>query len=69
MSRITITLPNALIDELLSVVDARSKTEAVIKAIRDEIKTKKKKKITDMAGKMKFVKTAQQLRHRDRRLE
>lgn len=68
MSRITITLPNSLIDELLTVVDARSKTEAVIKAIKDEIRIKKKKKILEMAGKMEFNKSADDLRHKDKRL-
>ena len=67
MSRITITLPNTLIDELLKEVKAKSKTEAVIKAIKDEIRAKKKKKIIDMAGKMEFTKTAKELRHKDRR--
>ncbi len=68
MSRITITLPNSLIDELLTVIDAKSKTEAVIKAIKDEIRTKKKKKILEMAGKMEFNTTADDLRHKDKRL-
>ena len=68
MSRITITLPNSLIDELLTVVDARSKTEAVIKAIKDEIRIKKKKKILEMAGKMEFNETADDIRHKDKRL-
>ncbi len=68
MSRIIITLPNSLIDELLTVIDAKSKTEAVIKAIKDEIRIKKKKKILEMAGKMEFNKTADDLRHKDKRL-
>ncbi len=68
MSRITITLPNSLIDELLTVVDARSKTEAVIKAIKDEIRIKKKKKILEMAGKMEFNESAADLRDEDKRL-
>jgi metal-responsive CopG/Arc/MetJ family transcriptional regulator len=68
MSRITITLPNSLIEELLGEVKAKSKTEAVIKAIKDEIRSKKKKKIKDMAGKMEFIKTAEELRHKDKRL-
>ncbi len=68
MSRITITLPNSLIDELLTVVDAKSKTEAVIKAIKDEIRIKKKKKILEMAGNMEFNKSADDLRHEDKRL-
>ncbi len=67
MSRITITLPNSLIDELLTVVDARSKTEAVIKAIKDEIRIKKKKKILEMAGEMEFNESAADLRDEDKR--
>ena len=68
MSRITITLPNILLDELMAEVEAKSKTEAVIKAIKDEIRLKKKEKIKAMAGKMEFTKTAEELRHEDRRL-
>lgn len=68
MTRATITLPSALLDELLLEVKARSKTEAVIWAIKDEIKSRKKAKIKAMAGKMEFVKTADDLRHGDERL-
>lgn len=41
-------------------VKAKSKTNAVIKAITDEIKA--------MAGKMEFTATADELRHKDKRL-
>ncbi|MBI3399532.1 MAG: DUF2191 domain-containing protein [Deltaproteobacteria bacterium] len=68
MSRISITLPNTLLDELLKVIPAKSKTEAVIKAISDEIRMKKKKNIKAMAGKMEFTKKAEELRHKDERL-
>ncbi len=68
MSRITITIPNTLIDELMSEVKAKSKTEAVITAIKDEIRLKKKERIKSMAGKMEFTKTADELRHGDKRL-
>ncbi|MBI4687213.1 MAG: DUF2191 domain-containing protein [Nitrospirae bacterium] len=68
MSRITISIPNSLLDELMSVVKAKSKTSAVIDAIKDEIRIKKRDKIKAMAGKMEFVKTADELRHGDRRL-
>ncbi len=52
----------------MSEVKAKSKTEAVIKAITDEIKAKKKEKIKAMAGKMEFTATADELRHKDKRL-
>lgn len=68
MSRITVTIPNELIDELLEVVDARSRTEAVINAIKNEIKQKKKQRIKDLAGKIEFDMNADELRHGDKRL-
>lgn len=68
MSRTTITLPNALIDELMLTIEAKSKTEAVIKAIKDEIRMKKMERIKSMAGKMEFTKSAHKLRHEDKRL-
>lgn len=68
MSRTTITLPKELLDELMSEVKAKSKTKAVMEAIKDEIKLRKIERIKAVAGKMEFVKTAEELRHRDRRL-
>lgn len=68
MLRTTITLPCQLVDELMQEVKAKSKTAAVIKAISDEIRARKKEKIKAMAGKMDFMATADELRRRDRRL-
>jgi metal-responsive CopG/Arc/MetJ family transcriptional regulator len=68
MPRTTITLPGSLVEELMTKVKAKSKTEAVIKAIKDELRTRKKKKIKSMAGKMEFTTSDTGLRHRDRRL-
>jgi len=68
MSRATLTLPNDLLDELMKSVSAKSKTEAVILAIRDKIKAKKIQKIKEMAGSMEFTATADVLRHGDRRI-
>jgi len=68
MPRTTITLPNSLLDELMSEIEAKSKTDAVIKAIKDEIRMKKTEKIKAMAGKMEFTKPADKLRHEDERL-
>jgi metal-responsive CopG/Arc/MetJ family transcriptional regulator len=67
MSRITITIPNELIDELLEVVEAKSKTEAVTNAIKHEIKQKKKEKIKGLAGRIDFTLEAHELRHGDKR--
>ena len=68
MSRATITLPNELLEELMQIVPAKSKTDAVIKAIKDEIRMKKIEKIQQMAGQMEFIKTAEEIRHDDKRL-
>lgn len=68
MSRATITLPNDLLEELMQAVPAKSKTEAVIRAIRDEIRLKKIEKIKAAAGTMEFDATARELRHGDKRL-
>lgn len=68
MHRTTITLPGDLVEELMAEVDAKSKTEAVIKAVKDEIRAQKKKKIMRMAGKMEFSSNASELRHKDRRI-
>jgi len=68
MTRTTITLPRDLLTELMSLVQARSKTEAVITAIRDEIRLRKLEKIKAMAGKLDFDIEADVLRHGDCRL-
>ena len=68
MSRTTITLPKSLLEELMLELEAKSKTEAVVKAIKDEIRLKKIEKIKAMAGKMEFIKSADELRHEDERL-
>jgi Arc/MetJ family transcription regulator len=68
MSRTTITLPNALLEELVSEIKAKSKTDAVITAIRDEIRMKKQERIKAAAGYMEFTISADRLRHGDKRL-
>jgi hypothetical protein len=68
MSRATVTLPQDLLTELMTLVGARSKTEAVLTAVKDEIRQRKLARIKAMAGKMEFTATADELRHGDRRL-
>jgi hypothetical protein len=68
MSRITITIQNDLIDELLAAAPAKSKTEAVINAIKNEIRRQKKDRIKNLAGKIDFALEADVLRHGDRRI-
>jgi Arc/MetJ family transcription regulator len=68
MSRTTITLPSDLLAELMSEIKSKSKTDAVITAIRDEIRTKKQERMKAVAGDMEFTMTADRLRHGDKRL-
>ena len=68
MSRTTVTLPSSLLDELMSEIKAKSKTDAVITAIRDEIRMKKQERIKAVAGNMEFTRSADRLRHGDKRL-
>ena len=68
MPRATVTLPQDLLTELVALVGARSKTEAVITAVKDEIRQRKLNRIKAMAGKMQFTATADELRHGDNRL-
>jgi hypothetical protein len=65
MQRATITLPSDLLTELVGVTNARSKTEAVMTAIKNEIRLGKLETIKSMAGKMEFTQTASELRHGD----
>jgi len=68
MPRATVTLPQDLLTELMSLVGAKSKTEAVLTAVKDEIRQRKLSRIKAMAGKMEFTATAEELRHGDNRL-
>ena len=68
MQRTTVTLPQDLLTELMTLVSAKSKTEAVITAVKDEIRLRKMARIKSMAGKMEFSATADELRHGDHRL-
>ena len=68
MVRTTITLPNDLLEELVAELKAKSKTAAVLTAVKDEIRMRKQQRIADMAGRMTFEKSADTLRHGDKRL-
>ena len=61
-------MPNDLLEELVVELNAKSKTAAVITAVKDEIRLKKQQRIAGMAGRMTFEKTADELRHGDKRL-
>ena len=68
MQRTTVTIPMELVDELMTLTEARTKTDAVVTAVRDEIRHRKAARIKAMAGKMEFQADSDSLRHGDRRL-
>jgi hypothetical protein len=68
MKRTSLTIPHDLIDDLVKVTGAKNKTQAVILAIKDEIKNRKKERIRQMAGHLEFIQKADDIRHGDHRL-
>ena len=68
MRRTTITLPQGLVDELVGLTGASSKTRAVILAIEEELRKRKLENIKGMAGRLEFNIEAEELRHGDERL-
>ena len=68
MHRTTITLPQGLVDELVKLTRARSKTSAVSLAIEEEIRKRKLENIKRMARSLEFEIEAEDLRHGDERL-
>ena len=57
-----------MLDELVRVLTASSKTEAVMTAISEELRRKKIERIKTSAGNMNFDMEAEELRHGDTRL-
>ena len=68
MARATVTLPQDMLTELMTLVGARTKTEAVMTAVKDEIRLRRAARIKNMAGAMEFSMEADELRHGDERL-
>ncbi len=68
VKRTTLTVPRDLIDNLVKVTGTKNKTQAVILAIKDEIRFRKKERIKQMAGHLEFVQEADDIRHGDHRL-
>lgn len=64
--RATVTIEKNILDELMIETDAKSKASAVKKAIAEYLRLRKIEKIKTMKGKLKFDKTAEELRHFER---
>ena len=50
--RTTVTLDEKLVNELLEITNAKTKTEAVAKAVKEHIRRAKLKKLADFLGKV-----------------
>ncbi len=64
--RSTITIEKEIMDELVHETGLKSKASAVKVAIAEYLRQKKIEKIKAMKGKLKFDKTARELRHYER---
>lgn len=53
--RTTLDLPEKEINELVKLTGASSKTEAIIRAVEDAIRAKRRERLLGMAGKVTFV--------------
>jgi metal-responsive CopG/Arc/MetJ family transcriptional regulator len=58
MKRTTVTLPKDLVDELLEVLPAKNKTQAVTSAVQESIKRRKLERLKTLAGQGRAAKTA-----------
>ena len=63
-----LTIPYDLIDALIKVTGAKNKTQAVIRAIKDEIKHQKQENIRKKAGTFEFIEEPEDIRHGNHRL-
>ena len=68
MSRANITLPHDLLDELMDLAPAKTKTEAVVRAIQEKLKARRIERIRAAAGSLEFASSAEEIRHGDKRL-
>lgn len=66
MKRTTVTLPAKLLENLVEATHAKSRSQAVIIAIEEQIKRKKWNKLKETAGNLEFLE-ADQIRHDDHR--
>jgi hypothetical protein len=53
--RTTLDLPEKKIDELVELTGAASKTEAIVWAVEEAIRAKRRERLLGMAGQVEFV--------------
>ncbi|HIC91044.1 MAG TPA: type II toxin-antitoxin system VapB family antitoxin [Syntrophaceae bacterium] len=62
--RTTIVIDDGLLEELLAVNDFKNRSEAINEAIRDYVLRKKREKLLEMKGRIRFEKGhLERLRH------
>jgi Arc/MetJ family transcription regulator len=64
--RATVTIDKDILDELVLASGLKNKTTAVREAVAVYLRQKKREKIKGMKGKLKFDKTAEEIRHCER---
>lgn len=64
--RATVTIEKEILDELIQETGLKSKASAVREAISEFLKQRRIEKIKAMKGRLKFDKTADDLRHYER---
>ena len=64
--RATVTIDKAILDELVHESGHKNKATAVREAVAVYIRQRKREKIKGMKGKLKFDKTAEEIRHYER---
>jgi len=60
--RTTLNISDALIEELMSVTDTKTKTKAIEAAIREYVRRRKIRKLKSLSGKIDLVDNWQELR-------
>jgi hypothetical protein len=62
MKRTTVTLPKDLVDDLLEVLPAKNKTQAVILAVEESIKRRKMEYLKTLAAQGRAAKASRELK-------
>jgi hypothetical protein len=63
--RTTLNIDDYLFHDLLSITNAKTKTEAVRTALKEYLQIKRKEKVLAMRGKIDIEDTCQELRQRE----
>ena len=65
--RTTIDIPQELLEEAQSILGFKSKSDVVIYSLKEVIRKKKLKELADLAGRVEFEKSAEELRNKHKK--